>query len=250
MTDDTQADTIEMESEDERSELASEGSEPEPVEGSESADGPTDEAVKTSGEVPSELVAAVEDNPEEVARFIQQLGAVNDLLDATSVATAAMDDEMVQRLARTGTNLGAAADGAATPEIAGLGESVGENATELTAGMETIIELQQSGTLDDLAAMADVVSLLTAAMDDEMVTSVAKTGSRLGEVADTAADDDIAAGLESMLHALGDATSDDPEPVGMIGLAKALRDPEVKAGMGVLVALLRALGAGNPNGPE
>lgn len=250
MTDHTQAEAVELESEDERSESADVRMASADVEHSESADESTDEPVETSGEVTSELVAAVEDNPEEVARFIQQLGAVNELLDATSVATAALDDEMVQRLARTGTNLGAAADGAATPELAGLGESVGENATELTAGMETIVELQQSGTLDDLAAMADVVSLLTAAMDDEMVTSVAKTGSRLGEVADTAADDDVAAGLESMLHALGDATSDDPKPVGMIGLAKALRDPEIKAGMGVLVALLRALGAGNPNAPE
>lgn len=239
MTDHTQADTAEAES----TEVPSGTTEEAPAES-------IDEDAETAESVPPELVAAIEDNPESVARFIQRLDEVNELLDATSVATAAMDDEMVQRLARTGTNLGAAADGAATPELAGLGESVGENATELSAGLETLVELQESGTLDDLAAMADVASLLTAAMDDEMVTSVASTGSRLGEVAETAADDDVASGLENMLHALGDATSDDPEPVGMLGLAKALRDPEVKAGMGVLVALLRALGAGNPNAPE
>ncbi len=194
--------------------------------------------------VPPELVRAVEDNPEEVARLVQNAGQVNDLLDASAVATAAIDDGMVQRLAADGSNLGAAADGAATPEIAQLGESVGENADSLADSVETVVELQESGTLDDLAAFADTVALLSAAMDDEMVTSLTSTGSRLGELADTASDDEVAQGVESMLHAVGDATSEDPEPVGVVGLVKALRDPEVRAGMGVAIALLRALGQG------
>lgn len=206
--------------------------------------------VATAGEqsVPPELVRAVEDNPEEVARLVQNAGQVNELLDATAVATAAMDDGMVQRLAADGSNLGAAADGAATPELAQLGESVGENADSLADGVETIVELQESGTLDDLAAFADTVALLSAAMDDEMVTSLTSTGSRLGELADTASDEEVAQGLESMLHAVGDATSEDPEPVGVVGLVKALRDPEVRAGMGVAIALLRALGQGTAAG--
>ena len=202
------------------------------------ADGDADQ------QVPPELVAAVEDNPEEIARLIQNTGQVNDLLDAAAVATAAMDDGMVQRLAADGSHLGAAADGAATAELAELGESVGENADSLAAGVETVVELQESGTLEDLAEFADILALLSAAMDDEMVTSLASTGSRLGELADTASDDEVAAGLESMLHAVGDATSEDPDPVGLMDLVKALRDPEVRAGMGVALAVLRALGQG------
>lgn len=200
--------------------------------------------VDDNQEVPPELVTAVENNPEEVARLVQNAGQVNDLLDASAVATAAMDDGMVQRIAEDGSHLGAAADGAATPEIATLGESVGENADSLAAGVETLVELEESGTLDDLAEFADILALLSAAMDDEMVTSLTGTGSRLGEIADTASDDEVAAGLESMLHAVGDATSEDPDPVGLMGLVKALRDPEVRAGMGVAIALLRALGRG------
>jgi uncharacterized protein YjgD (DUF1641 family) len=196
------------------------------------------------GQVPPELVTAVENNPEEVARLIQNAGQVNDLLDASAVATAAIDDGMVQRLAEDGSHLGAAADGAATPELAELGESLGENADSLAEGVETVVELQESGTLDDIAEFADILALLSAAMDDEMVTSLTGTGSRLGELADTASDDEVAAGLESMLHAVGDATSEDPDPVGLMGLVKALRDPEVRAGMGVAIALLRALGQG------
>jgi uncharacterized protein YjgD (DUF1641 family) len=209
-----------------------------------------DAATADEQSVPPELVAAVEDNPEEVARLVQNAGQVNELLDASAVATAAMDDGMVQRLAADGSNLGAAADGAATPELAQLGESVGENADALADGVETIVELQESGTLDDLAAFADTVALLSAAMDDEMVTSLTGMGSRLGELADTASDDEVAQGLESMLHAVGDATSEEPEPVGAVGLVKALRDPDVRAGMGVAIALLRALGQGTSAGNQ
>lgn len=118
--------------------------------------------------VPPELIEAVEGNPEEVARLVGNLDQVNDLLDASAVATAAMDDEMIMTLAGT--------------------------------------------------------------------------GSRLGEVADTAADEEVAAGLESVLQSVGDAADEEPEPVGLLGLLRALRDPEVRAGLGVAIALLRALG--------
>jgi uncharacterized protein YjgD (DUF1641 family) len=128
----------------------------------------TDGEVPDDGGVPPELVDAVEEHPEEVARLISNLDQVNELLDATAVATSAMDDEMIMTLAGT--------------------------------------------------------------------------GSRLGEVVDTAADEEVAAGLESVLHSVGDATDGEPEPVGVVGLVRAMRDPEVRAGLGVAIALLRALG--------
>jgi uncharacterized protein YjgD (DUF1641 family) len=194
------------------------------------------------GAVPPELVNAIEENPEQVARLIQNLDQVNELLDASAVVTASMDDGMLMRVSDTGANLGAAADEAATPELADLGESVGQNAEEMTEAVETIVELQESGTLDDVAEFAHVISLLEGAMDDEMIMSVAGAGSRLGEVVETAGDEEVAGGLESVLQAVGDATSEEPDEVGIIGLARALRDPEVRAGMGVALNLLQALG--------
>ncbi|WP_335998795.1 DUF1641 domain-containing protein [Halorientalis halophila] len=200
------------------------------------------EPAETEGDLPPEVKAAVAEQPEEVARFLDNLGAVNDLLDGTAVATAAMDDEMVQNLAATGTNLGAAADGLATPEAAKLGEAAGENAGDLAEAIETLARLQRSGTLDDVLALADTLSLLTAAMDDEMVTNLTATGSRLGELADTAADDDVAGSLESVLEALGEAGDQPPEPPGVLGMLRAMRDPDVQAGMGFLLAVAGALG--------
>jgi len=184
----------------------------------------------------------VADNPEEVARLLERLDEVNELLDVASLLTAAADDEMVQSVTETGTNLGMAADGMATDELVQLGDAVGENADDLAEGLEALARLQRTGTLDDLLELAQIASLLTAAMDDEMVMSLSNLGSQLGGVADTAAEEDVSRGLESVLHAVGDATSEEVEPVGAIGLAKAIRDPEVKAGLGVALALVKGLG--------
>jgi uncharacterized protein YjgD (DUF1641 family) len=204
--------------------------------------GDDEQAAEAGDDLPPAVRAAVAEQPEEVARFLDNLGAVNDLLDGTAVATAAMDDEMVQNLAATGTNLGAAADGLATPEAAELGEAAGENAGDLAEAIETLARLQRSGTLDDVLALADTLSLLTAAMDDEMVQNLTATGSRLGELAETAADEDVAGSLESVLTAVGEAGDQPPEPPGVVGMVRAMRDPDVQSGMGFLLAVARALG--------
>ncbi|MEF8775877.1 MAG: DUF1641 domain-containing protein [Haloarculaceae archaeon] len=125
-----------------------------------------------------------------------------------------------------------------------------EHDESLAESLETLATMQETGTLDDLAAFADTVSLMQAAMDDEMVMTLAETGTRLGEVADTAADEEVAQGLEHTLSAVGEATDGEAQPVGMWGLMKAMRDPEVKAGMGVAIALLRALGRDVGEAPE
>lgn len=207
--------------------------------GADTVDGET----TTSGtDLPPDVRAAIAEHPEEVARFLDNLGGVNDLLDGTAVATSALDDEMVRTLAETGTNLGAAADGLATPEAARLGEAAGENATELAEAIETLARLQRSGTLDDVLALADALSVVSAGLNDEMVMKLTETGTRLGELADTAADDDVARSLESVLRAVGEAGEQPPAAPGTLGLLKATRDPEVRTGLGFLLAVARALG--------
>jgi uncharacterized protein YjgD (DUF1641 family) len=133
-----------------------------------------------------------------------------------------------------------------TPESveapADVAKTLEDNDAELAEALETLATLQQTGTLEDLASMADMMALLTAAMDDEMVTELTSTGSRLGEVVQTAGEDDVAGGLEDALAAVGDASAAEPERVGLIGLLRAMRDPEVQAGMGFVIALARALG--------
>ncbi|MFC4405087.1 DUF1641 domain-containing protein [Haloarchaeobius iranensis] len=190
-----------------------------------------------------ELTDAIEQNPEAVAEFVSRLDRVNELLDVLELGTSAMDDEMVMRLAGTGSTLAESADAMATDETVRLAEAVGRDGDELADAMATVAELQRDGTLDDLAALSDLLALANGALDDEMVMRLAGTGTALGEVADTAAEPDTVRGLDRMLNAVGDASTEDADPVGALGLVKATRDPEVKRGLGYLVAIARALGS-------
>jgi uncharacterized protein YjgD (DUF1641 family) len=206
------------------------------------------EALELEGDDREALAAAIEENPEAVARFVDRLDAVNDLLDVIDLGMGAMDDEMVESLASTGGTLAESADGLATRETVGLAETVGANGDELAEAMETVVALQRSGTLDDLAAVADVLALASGAVDDEMVETLAARGTALGELADTAAEPETVQGLETMLEAVGDANAEPPEAVGVVGALRATRDPEVRTGLGFLLAVAKALGSGVRDG--
>jgi uncharacterized protein YjgD (DUF1641 family) len=189
-----------------------------------------------------DLEAAIAQNPEAVAAFVERLDAVNELLDVLSLGESALSDEMVRELSDTGATLAESADGLATDETVGLAETVGQNGDELREALETVLALQRSGTLDDLAELGQVASLGSAALDDEMVTSLAGAGAALGEVAQTAADDDTRDGLQTVLSSLGAAEEADPDRVGALGLLRATRDPGVQRGLGYLLSVARAIG--------
>jgi uncharacterized protein YjgD (DUF1641 family) len=190
------------------------------------------------------LADAIAENPEAVAEFVKRLDAVNELLDVVTLGTEALDDSMVAELTGTAATLGEAADGAATTETVKLAEAVGQSGGDLADALETVVELQRTGTLDDLVEAAHAISLLTEALDDEMVVELARTGSRLGEVADAASDPETVQGIQLLLGAMGQAGAPEnrPDP-GMLNLAKSARDPDVQAGLGYLLALAGGIGA-------
>lgn len=75
----------------------------------------------TEQAVPAELVAAIENNPEEVALLVERLGLINELIDVVELGVGAVDDEMIHSLARTGETLAEVADEAADPDtVAGI----------------------------------------------------------------------------------------------------------------------------------
>jgi uncharacterized protein YjgD (DUF1641 family) len=125
-----------------------------------------------------------------------------------------------------------------------LGGPTATPSEDAEAGLAVLAELQRSGALEELLELAEVVSLLTAALDDEMVTTVARTGASLGELGDVAADETTRNGLMALLEAVGEAERADTEAVGLLGLARTAREPEVRAGLAYLLAVARALGEG------
>jgi uncharacterized protein YjgD (DUF1641 family) len=207
-----------------------------------------DEAGTNAESLPPEIERAIAENPETVAALLEQSGQLSALLDTLTLVEDSLDDEMVESLTSDATTLGLAATELADQETVELSAAVGQNGDELADAVERVAMLQRSGTLDQLTEVADVIALLTDAMDDEMIETAAATGTSLGEVADTAADDEVRRGLVRILHGVGHADAEAAEPVGLVGLLGALRDPEVQAGMGYLVAVARGIGSMNPEG--
>ncbi|MFW5937875.1 MAG: DUF1641 domain-containing protein [Halanaeroarchaeum sp.] len=196
--------------------------------------------------LPPEVREAIAANPETVVALLEQSGQLSAMLDALALVEDGLDDEMVESLTSDATTLGLAAAELADRATVDLGAAVGENGTELAEAVRQIAVLQRTGTLDRLTEIADAVALLTDAADDEMVETLAATGTSLGELADTATEEEVSHGLARMLNGVGEAGAAEADPVGPIGLIGALRDPDVKAGMGYLVAVARGIGAAGP----
>ncbi|MEF8901991.1 MAG: DUF1641 domain-containing protein [Halovenus sp.] len=193
-------------------------------------------------QVESDLEAAIAENPEAVAEFVRRLDSVNELLAVLDPDESTPTDDGGRDLGGATSTLPESADGLATEQTVGLAETIGENGAELEAALDSILILQRSGTLDELIEFAEVASLASAALDDEMVTSLASTGSSLGEIADTAAEDDVRNGLETALEGIAGAEAEETEAVGVRTLVGATRDPEVKRGLGYLLSVARAIG--------
>ncbi|MFC7229275.1 DUF1641 domain-containing protein [Salinirubellus salinus] len=174
-------------------------------------------------ELPSVVTEAVREDPETAAALLARSGQLSTLVDEAVVEDLPSGD---------------------VPDThrAELDAAVGQHGTELAAAVERVAMLQRTGTLDRLTEIADAMALLTDAMDDEMVETLAATGTSLGELADTASDDEVRRGLARVLEGVGTASAEEATPVGPLGLVGALRDPEVQAGMGYLVATARGIG--------
>lgn len=112
--------------------------------------------------------------------------------------------------------------------------------------LETLSELEETGTIDDLAQLAKIISLASEAIDDDMIKSTTRATVRAGELFDTAAGEPAALrNLEVLTAALSETASDPTDPpdgVGMIGLLRTLNDPSVQRGLGFALALLGELG--------
>ncbi len=125
-------------------------------------------------------------------------------------------------------------------------QSIDPEAESVQNALKTLVELEESGTLDDLAEVANTVSLASEAVDDDMVKSLMRSTVRAGELFDTAAGEPEALrNLEVLTGALTESAPDPaeaPDRVGMVGALRKMRDPDVQRGLGFTLQLLGQIG--------
>jgi uncharacterized protein YjgD (DUF1641 family) len=164
----------------------------------------------------ADLEAALADHGGDLAAAIETTDDLAAALTTATLVAASVDDDEIDHLTDATVNLVRAVDGVTTEEAAELAEVLGEDADELAATMERVLDLQREGHLDDLVALAKTAAALE--IDEETVT-----------------------GLNTVLGAVGEAQRES-KPTSVFATIASLRSRDVRSGMGYCVAVLKALG--------
>lgn len=207
---------------------------------------------------------------DDLAGIIESTDEIDEILTTAILIAASADRSELDHITSSTTNLIEAIDGLSTEETATLATDIGENAGELSVSLDTILELQRQGHLDDLVIVAtafaeslsaeevEELSMLLEESGPEIVTALdtvldLQREGHLEDVIDLAKtlsvleiDEDAAQGLNAALAAVGEAQQDS-KPIGILGTIKQLGSRDFRAGFGYLVTLLKALGRRSRN---
>jgi uncharacterized protein YjgD (DUF1641 family) len=123
---------------------------------------------------------------------------------------------------------------------------VRESAPSISHVIRRVDELTKSGALDSVLDLAQVLQAAEASVGDAMVHRLGEMVRVLGEMGDLL----ITSGLPQRLPALMEAASAaraeaeaDPSTIGLLGLMKALKQPEVQFALKFMLALARRMPA-------
>ncbi|MFN3383526.1 MAG: DUF1641 domain-containing protein [Archaeoglobaceae archaeon] len=122
-----------------------------------------------------------------------------------------------------------------------VAKKIEENKEAIISAIEKLVWLEKSGNLDAIIGFASLIKIFQDSISDTVVDRTSEILSNLGLLSAKFTNDRALA----LLNAVGDAIcrcEKEPQPIGLIGLIKALRDPEVKKAIGMLVNIAKELG--------
>jgi uncharacterized protein YjgD (DUF1641 family) len=156
---------------------------------------------------------------DRLAEAVEATDEVDDLLATAILIVASADEAEVANVTESLAALVEAGDGLFTDDTADLAATVGENAADLDDALALLLDLQQSGDLEDLLETARVLAVLDI-------------------------DEETARGLNRLLGAVGEAerSVQEKSESGLLDSLRSLGGREVRDGIRFLVELLRGLG--------
>lgn len=123
----------------------------------------------------------------------------------------------------------------------GVQKVVEENEEILVKALEKLIWLEKSGSLDALIDLVSTIKLIQDSISDAVILKHAEVLTNLGLISAKFTNDRAL----MLLNAIGDAIcmcEKEPKPAGLKDLITALRDPDVKVALGMILNLLKQLG--------
>ncbi len=126
-------------------------------------------------------------------------------------------------------------------EIEPVIKKIAENKDAIIQAIDKLVWLEKSGNLDALLGFSALIKIVQDMISDSVVDKNAEMIANLGLLSAKFTNDRAL----TLLNALGDAIcrcEKEPEPVGLMGLLKAMREPEVQKAIGILLNIARELG--------
>ncbi|MEM0089378.1 MAG: DUF1641 domain-containing protein [Archaeoglobaceae archaeon] len=122
-----------------------------------------------------------------------------------------------------------------------IAKKIEENKEAILNALDKLVWLEKSGNLDAIIGFASLIKIVQDSISDTVVDRTSEILSNLGLLSVKFTNDRALA----LLNAIGDAIcrcESEPQPVGLIGLIRALRDPDVKKAIGILLNIAKELG--------
>jgi uncharacterized protein YjgD (DUF1641 family) len=126
-------------------------------------------------------------------------------------------------------------------EIEPVLKKIAENKEAISEAIDKLVWLEKSGNLDALLGFSALIKLVQDSISDAVVDKNMEMITNIGLISAKFTSDRAL----MLMNALGDAIcrcEKEPEPIGLGGLLKAMREPEVKKALGMLVNIARELG--------
>ena len=126
-------------------------------------------------------------------------------------------------------------------ELGPLIRKISENKEYLIEAIDKLVWLEKSGNLDALLGFSALIKIVQDSISDAVVERNMEMLANIGLISTKFTSDRAL----MLFNALGDAIcrcEKEPEPIGLVGLLKAIREPEVQKALGMLVNIARELG--------
>ena len=180
-------------------------------------------------DVGAALTNKLKEKPQALEHLLNIIDRLDTLDEFSAMLQAQKDgatDMMVQRVADNITTGLSIMDSFSGEEQLSMIKTAGNKAESLKKSIETIAELEKSGTLQSLKDMGDFVAGFSKGMTDSMVERMAGTAEKLTELTDSLADENMAGLIKKVQHvsdALG-ASLDKIAELEKSGTLQSLKD--------------------------
>ncbi|MGC8580328.1 MAG: DUF1641 domain-containing protein [bacterium] len=185
----------------------------------------------------------------ENTRIPETNGSINkDVKQLTTAITDSITPAMINRLTENIDQIGRLSEMLTNAEIVNLIEKITNMSESLNLLLDILKQLHEQGTLDQLANMVGVLDGLLNSLTPGILSRMVDIGLQLVEVGDFLLTSGLHSRLPFVIHAIDAAIVEAQDKAGkgkqlggIIGLLRALKQPEIQEGLQILLKGIRGL---------